>query len=131
MGKLWSFEGDLYSESKGYRSPLRKDYDRCFVGITNTRELRSTLRHGKFTSLGGYPLYFLTSDGCALCFDCVKSELYQVIYSIRHNLKDGWKVLACDINYENSELTCEHCNKLIPSAYGEEDLHEKENLLDS
>lgn len=40
---------------------------------------------------GGYPRYFVTNDGA-----------------------------ACDINWENPDLYCDHSGKPIPSAYGED-----------
>ncbi len=69
---------------------------------------------------GGYPMYLVTSDGAALCPKCCKAEYRQIVYSIKHNLQDGWKVEGYDINWEDPNLYCDHCSKRIESAYAEE-----------
>jgi hypothetical protein len=121
MDRLWTFEGDLYRQDKGYKTPLRKNYDRHHATIITTMDLRATLRAGRFTWPGCYPLFFIASDGGALCFDCVRKDYRRVSNSIRHKMHDGWKVEACDVNYEDNELVCDHCSKQIESAYGGDD----------
>lgn len=68
---------------------------------------------------GGYPLFFITGDGAALCFKCGRKEGARITASIRDNCNDGWKVEAVDVNWEDTELMCDHCSELIESAYGE------------
>lgn len=68
---------------------------------------------------GGYPTYFITRDGAALCHKCGTKEAPRIITSIRDNDRDGWNVAACVINYEDTDLYCDHCNQQIESAYGE------------
>ena len=85
--------------------------------IEDTRDLRATLRAGKYTSLGSYPVFLMTSDSACLCLDCARAEYRSISASVRHRTNDGWRVVACDVNYE-SELYCEHCSKQIESAYG-------------
>lgn len=68
---------------------------------------------------GGYPLYFITSDCAALCHDCARKHGRAVIDSIRTRANDGWRVVAQDVNWEDSALYCDHCSKPIESAYGE------------
>ena len=70
---------------------------------------------------GGYPIYLVTTDGGTLCPDCVKSEIYQIVYSCYHKLHDGWRPDGADINYEDPHLYCDHCSNRIESAYAEED----------
>ena len=84
-----------------------------------TDDIKQAIRD-KYAWPGGYPLYLVTSDGAALCVDCAKQEYKQIVYAIRHNLNDGWRVEAVDVNYEETDLYCDHCNKQIESAYGEE-----------
>lgn len=112
--------GDLVT---AYPQPLltiRKRYAYHFARIDTTLELRATIRAGAYTWPGGYPLFFLTSDSAALCFDCVQKEYRQISESIRHYYSDGWRVEACAVNWESADLYCEHCDKHIESAYGEE-----------
>jgi hypothetical protein len=68
---------------------------------------------------GGYPRYFITSDGAALSFKAAKEQAEQIRESIRDDMRDGWRVVACDINYEDGALFCDHTNERIESAYAE------------
>lgn len=77
------------------------------------------LRLGPYTFPGCYPVYFITNDGCALCFNCAHKERHLIYDSIRSNANDGWRVMGADINYEDNNLYCEHCNKEIECAYGD------------
>ncbi len=74
----------------------------------------------KYAWPGGYPLYLLTSNCETLCVTCGKKEYKQIVYSTRHTLNDGWRVVAADINWEDPDLYCCHCNARIESAYAEE-----------
>jgi hypothetical protein len=79
-------------------------------------QFNADLESGAYTQLGMYPKYFITSDGGCLSF---KSALENAEL-IRNEIKDGdfmgWRVVACDINWE-SFLYCDHSNKQIESAY--------------
>lgn len=87
--------------------------------ITTTHHMRAALRGGKYTSVGGYPIFFATTDGSALCWDCAKAEYKQISYALRHQLNGDWRVFACEVNWESTDLYCAHCNKPIESAYGD------------
>ena len=44
----------------------------------------------KYAWPGGYPLYLLTADGCALCVECGRKEFKQIAYAAHHDIKhDG------------------------------------------
>ena len=118
-----SSDGSLYDTRMANWSanPLRTPYSCTFGIIGNSLQLRATIRAGDYVWPGGYPLYFIAKDDEALCFDCARSQYYQCAYSIRHKIKDGWRIVACEINYEDLELYCAHCNKSIPSAYGNDE----------
>ena len=64
---------------------------------------------------GMYPIYYVTTDGGTMCPACVNSN--RPLCADPN--ADAWYVTDTDINYENTELYCEHCNELIESAYGE------------
>jgi hypothetical protein len=100
--------------------PLRTCYRHTFARIKTGAQLRATLRAGEFTFPGFYPLYLITSDGGALSFDTVRANLRSVLDSIRTRCDDGWRVVACEVNYEDSELYDDHTGEKIPSAYGED-----------
>ena len=95
--------------------------DTCdkIMEITNTQELRQALRN-PYAWPGGYPTYIMLSDGEVICHDCGKSEYRQLSYSLRNQLRDGWRPVAHFINYEDSEAYCCHCNKHLESAHGDD-----------
>lgn len=99
--------------------PLRTDYNRTHGTIDNTVQLRSTLRAGQWAWPGGYPMYFITDDGAALSFDAVRDNYAQCSRSIRERCSDGWRIVACAVNWEDGELTCDHTGKPIESAYAD------------
>jgi hypothetical protein len=68
---------------------------------------------------GGYPMYFITSDGAALSFEAARENAEQIRESIASNARDGWKVEAVEVNWEDAELICDHTGKPIESAYGD------------
>lgn len=87
--------------------------------IKTLSDFRAAMRNGPFAWPGGYPLYFITDDGAALSFKAVKENLRLIIDSVANDLNDGWKVVGVDVNWEDSDLFCEHTGQPIPSAYGE------------
>lgn len=116
-------DGGLYdTRPAGWSAgpPVRANYARHHRDINSVADLKATLRAGPYMWPGGYPLYFLASGGEALSFDSVRRELGDVMQSIRTRSNDGWRVVACDVNYEDSELYCAHSGERIESAYGEE-----------
>ena len=65
---------------------------------------------------GGYPRYGVTSNGDALCHRCCKSERESIGTTTG---TDGWRLIGTDVNWEDSELRCDHCGEQIESAYGD------------
>jgi len=113
-------DGCLYDTSKAGWSgnpPIRTNYRWSHREIKTVADLKATLRAGAWAWPGGYPMYFITSDGGALSFETVRKEFRRIAESVRDQAKDGWTVVACDINYENKELYDDHTNKRIESAY--------------
>ncbi len=84
-----------------------------------SHEIKRAIRD-KYAWPGGYPLYLVCDDGGSLCIECSKKEYRQIVYSIRHNVRDGWKVEGVNINWEDTYLCCDHCGEKIESAYGEQ-----------
>jgi hypothetical protein len=41
---------------------------------------------------------------------------------MRHGVNDGWRVIGCDVNWEDPSLYCDHTGARIPSAYAEEEV---------
>lgn len=100
-------------------NPLRPNYCRHHESIDSVADLKATLRAGPYVWPGGYPLYFATSDGAALCFKCARAEFRNIADSIVTDTRDGWRIEHCGINWEDSSLMCDHCAEWIESAYGD------------
>ena len=75
---------------------------------------------------GGYPMYYVFTDGGCICPDCVNGNVEEIDAANRgerrYNSHGGWAVDGWDINYESPDLYCDHCNERIPSAYAEDEV---------
>lgn len=121
---LWTFEGDLHSKriADCFAVPLRRNYAHHHREITSVADLKATLRAGPVTWPGCYPLYFVTDDGAAISFATVREEFARIVGAMRdpHD-RSGWRVVGCDVNYEDGELLDAHTGERIPSAYAEKE----------
>jgi len=72
-----------------------------------------------FTFPGGYPLALICADGGCLCSDCTRKEWRLICAESMENTNHGFRVSGVDVNWENDDLQCDHCNAKINSAYGE------------
>ncbi len=100
-----SDDGALHNTSvKNWAArPLRKKYAWHCHTINHARELASSLRAGDYAWPGGYAIFYITSDGAALAPSTVRREFKQIAYSIKHKLRDGWRVVACDTTANSDE----------------------------
>lgn len=64
----------------------------------------------KYTDIGGYPIFYITTKDECLCPDCA-TEQYK---------EEPNSIAGGEINWEDSELYCEKCSDRIESAYAEE-----------
>lgn len=69
---------------------------------------------------GGYPRFFATSDGDALSYAAARAEQEQIKDAIADKLNNGWRVVGCDVNWEDAQLVCAHTNERIESAYADD-----------
>ena len=70
---------------------------------------------------GGYPVYYLTEDGSVLCPGCarmVEADHLDTPYD-DGTFDPQWRIIAADINWEDTELYCDHCCDRIPSAHAD------------
>lgn len=83
---------------------------------TQSQSLRlaDRLANAPYAWPGGYPLFAIADDNGALCRTCCKNERKSIGTTTG---TDGWCIKALAINWEDSDLTCDHCNALIESAY--------------
>lgn len=84
-----------------------------------TKMLKKHIRDGKYAWPGGYPKYFICSDGEALSYDAVLENYKEILYAVRHSDSSGWHVVGCDINWEDEYLYCAHTGEKIECAYSD------------
>lgn len=66
---------------------------------------------------GGYEIHYYTVDGGVLCHECANKELMRTL-----DPDDAqFHIVAEDVNWEDPDLYCEHCNRQIKSEYGGEE----------
>jgi hypothetical protein len=87
------------------------------MNIKTLSDFRRAMRHGPYAWPGGYPCYFVTSDGAALSFDAARNNRRLIIDSIVNRVDDGWRIVGMDINWEDDQLYCDHSNDKIEAAY--------------
>lgn len=121
-----SCDGALYDTRKPQWSanPLRKNYCATRARIKTLADAKATLRAGGFTWPGAYPLFLVTHDNAALCFACARKEWRQIVWDHLNKASTGWRLAACEVNYEDDSLFCDHCGEQIPSAYGDDNDNE-------
>ena len=63
----------------------------------------------RFTSIGCYPLFYITKRCDVLCAECATESLAD----------PDDPATDCDANWEDPDLFCDGCSKRIESAYAE------------
>ena len=69
---------------------------------------------------GLYPMYYITADSGVICPTCVNA--HRTLCADSNDPQ--WHVVLSDINYEDPQIFCDHCNDRIESAYAEPDSSE-------
>lgn len=85
-----------------------------------SENIKKVMEDGKYPAYawpGGYPLFYLCKDGGVLCPDCANKEI-----ELTDDPDDPqWYIVAYDVNYEDENMYCDHCNKHVVSAYGDDE----------
>ena len=84
----------------------------------NMTDIKTTIRN-PYAWPGGYPLYFITADGAALSIKAARDNFKAIVWAWMNDANDGWLIEAYDVNWEDSDLTCDHTGEKIESAYGD------------
>ena len=114
--KFWIERGSLY-RYPDHHIPLRDRYAYPFGTIKTFIEFKSTLRHGSRIAESNLPLFFVSYDLHSLCFDCARKHYRKIILAIKKNArKSGFFINACQVNFDQEDLTCDHCESQIPCA---------------
>jgi hypothetical protein len=91
-----------------------KSYSCHYRQIKSGKELRCCLRAGDYAWPGGYSIAYITSDGAILSPETVRDNLYSVIWSIKNNCDDGWKVVGTILDCEtDEEMICSYSGMAI------------------
>ena len=88
--------------------------------MTNNMQAIKQAIRDKFAWPGGYPLYIVANDGGSFCIQCARAEYKQIAHDTVKKWQTGWDCAGSDINWEDSELLCDHCGEKIESAYGDD-----------
>ena len=91
------------------------------MNINSISDFRKAIRNGAYAWPGGYPLYFVTSDGAALSFSSARYNRRNILEAIASKASDGWRVVAIDTNWEDPDLRCDDTGERIESAYAEDE----------
>ena len=68
---------------------------------------------------GGYPLFGIFKDGGTCCKKCAKKEYKTILADTVSRFGSSFEFFDVDVNWEDVDLICDHCNQPIESAYGE------------
>lgn len=69
-------------------------------------EIKAQLRNGPYTRPGGFPKYFITSNGAALSFKTVREEWRKIVSAhLRNDTCSRWHIYDCDIDWEDAATT--------------------------
>lgn len=115
-------DGGLYDtrDRDWAKRAIRPVYRKTATTIHDVTELKATLRAGAYAWPGGYPLYILLQDGSPISYDTARKEFRQLVDAMRdQNLRNDWRPVATDINWEDPDLFDAHSGERIPSAYAE------------
>ena len=96
--------------------------------MKRTNMMLDQARHAarnKYAWPGGYPLAVVMADGECLCTECTRKEWRLIVRNTLMTARDwpdnSWCVAGAEVNWENPDLYCAHCNDKIQSVYGEND----------
>lgn len=85
-------------------------------------KVKEVLRSGPYAWPGGYPMFFITTDGAALSFKTVRANWREVVDAhLRRDQWSGWALDGFDVNWEDPALFDDHTGERIESAYADEE----------
>ena len=70
---------------------------------------------------GGYALHMVCADGECLCHKCAKDNAEQIAEATATCTDDQWRFVGADVNWEDADLYCAHCNGHIEPEYGDDE----------
>lgn len=106
-------DGNLYDtrQENWSETPIRRNYSRQHVRISSIADFKAALRAGPYAWPGGYPVAFIAINGDLVCHDCARENVFQVMWSIRDDIRDGWQFCGQTVIEETYDDACSHCSK--------------------
>lgn len=93
--------------------------------INTVDEFNAALEAGPYAWPGGYPLFFLMSDGETMSYKAAEENADQVREAIADGSGCGWRVVAVEVNWEDADMVCCHSGEPIDCAYPPDDEEEQ------
>lgn len=90
------------------------------MDIRTVADFETALASGPYTSVGSYPVYFVTAGNTALSFKNAKKHAGQIKRAIKDRREDGWRVTGVDVNWEDPAFYDDESGERIESAYAED-----------
>ena len=84
------------------------------------QNVKHAVRNG-YVWPGAYQLHVVTTDGGTLCTKCTRENWLNVAHSVVNDIHDGWNVDDAAVNWEDADLSCDHCSDAITPAYGDDE----------
>lgn len=69
---------------------------------------------------GCYTMHMVCADGACLCHKCAKANADQITDATATVIDDQWRYIGVDVNWEDADLYCAHCNGRIEPEYGDD-----------
>lgn len=101
--------------SQGYHDVCASDPEPSTDYACQVARLANGYEALRFTSIGSYPIVYMTDCGMTLCPCCAAATEDECIE--RGDALD----VTQDVNWEDPDLYCEDCGERIESAYAEDD----------
>ena len=101
------------------------------MNIHNCADWRRAMQNGPYAWPGGYPLFFHMQDGGVLSYEAAIQERKIITQNLIDQRKgkggdDQWIPIILEINWEDSNLYCDHTNMKSEVAYDSENDNEEE-----
>lgn len=91
------------------------------MDIKTVSDFRKAYRLGPYAWPGGYPMYFVTSDGAAISWNAARYNRRYILQALAHRNDRTWCIVGVEINWEDPALFCDDTGERIPSAYAEDE----------
>ena len=105
----------LFQPSMGSPIPWYEPADRARELLEQFPDFTFSHLEWQSSAYGGYEIVYVVQDGGILCHQCANKELMRTL-----DPDDSqFHIVGDFVNYEDTDLFCDHCNRKIWPEYGE------------